>query len=393
MEKDEFEGLQTRVLHGATHLNKTHALSAPIWQTTSFVADSPEAYAEIAASSHPSEFYTRYGNPTHERVEHTLAALEGGEAALVTGSGMGAITLAVMSLIKSGDHVVAQSDLYAGARALLRDFAPRWQVETTFVDQTKTEEFEAALRPNTRLIYLESPSNPLLRLTDLKAVAKLAKSRGITTVIDNTFATPVNQRPLEHGIDVVIHSATKYLGGHHDLTAGALVSSEAFIKQAWKLGVVFGSVLSPFDAWLLMRGIRTLGVRVERHNQNAMALAQFLESQPKVARVNYPGLESHPQHQLARQQMSGFTGMLSFELQGGAEAAEAFINRLKLPTYTGSLGGVETLIVRPAAMWSHQLTPEQRRSTGISESLFRLSVGLEDERDLIKDFKQALEAA
>jgi cystathionine beta-lyase/cystathionine gamma-synthase len=393
VEKDEFEGLQTRVLHGATHLNKTHALSAPIWQTTSFVADSPEAYAEIAASSHPSEFYTRYGNPTHERVEHTLAALEGGEAALVTGSGMGAITLAVMSLIKSGDHVVAQSDLYAGARALLRDFAPRWQVETTFVDQTKTEEFEAALRPNTRLIYLESPSNPLLRLTDLKAVAKLAKSRGITTVIDNTFATPVNQRPLEHGIDVVIHSATKYLGGHHDLTAGALVSSEAFIKQAWKLGVVFGSVLSPFDAWLLMRGIRTLGVRVERHNQNAMALAQFLESQPKVARVNYPGLESHPQHQLARQQMSGFTGMLSFELQGGAEAAEAFINRLKLPTYTGSLGGVETLIVRPAAMWSHQLTPEQRRSTGISESLFRLSVGLEDERDLIKDFKQALEAA
>jgi cystathionine beta-lyase/cystathionine gamma-synthase len=392
MKKDEFEGLQTRALHGASHLDKTHALSQPIWQTTSFVADSPEGYAEIAASTHPSEFYTRYGNPTHERVEQTLAMLEGGEAALVTGSGMGAITLAVMSLIKSGDHVIAQSDLYAGARALLRDFVPRWGIETTFVDQTRTEEFEAALRPNTRFIYLESPSNPLMRLTDLKAVAKLARSRGITTVIDNTFATPVNQRPLELGIDVVIHSATKYLGGHHDLTAGAVVSSEAFINQAWKLGVVFGSVLSPFEAWLLMRGIRTLGLRVERHNQNATALAQFLESHPKVARVNYPGLESHPQHQLARQQMSGFTGMLSFELDGGAEAAERFIARLKLPTYTGSLGGVETLIVRPAAMWSHQLTPEQRRSTGISESLFRLSVGLEDERDLIKDFKQALEA-
>lgn len=393
MKKDEFEGLQTRALHGAAHLNKTHALSAPIWQTTSFVADSPEAYAEVAASQHPAEFYTRYGNPTHERVEHTLAGLEGGEAALVTGSGMGAITLAVMSQIKSGDHVVAQNDLYAGARALLRDFVPRWGVETTFVDQTKVEEFAAAIKPNTRLIYLESPSNPLMRLTDLRAVTKLAKERGITTVIDNTFATPVNQRPLELGVDVVIHSATKYLGGHHDLTAGAVVSSEKFIGQAWKLAVVFGSVLSPFEAWLLMRGIRTLALRVERHNQNALALAQFLESHPKISRVNYPGLESHPQHQLARQQMSGFTGMLSFELDGGAEAAERFISKLNLPTYTGSLGGVETLIVRPAAMWSHQLTPEQRRSTGISESLFRLSVGLEDERDLIKDFRQALEAA
>jgi methionine-gamma-lyase len=389
---DEFEGLQTLALHGAEHLNKTHALSAPIWQTTSFLADSPEAYAETAASMHPSEFYTRYGNPTHERVEHTLAMLEGGEAALVTGSGMGAITLAVMSQIKSGDHVITQSDLYAGARALLRDFVPRWGIETTFVDQTKTEEFEAALRPNTRLIYLESPSNPLLRLTDLKAIASLARSRGITTIIDNTFATPVNQRPLELGIDVVIHSATKYLGGHHDLTAGAVVSSKELIAQAWKLGVVFGSVLSPFEAWLLMRGIRTLGLRVERHNQNAMALAQFLESHAKVLRVNYPGLESHAQHQLARQQMSGFTGMLSFELDGGVDAAERFISKLKLAAYTGSLGGVETLIVRPAAMWSHQLTPEQRRSTGISEGLFRVSVGLEDERDLIKDFKQALEA-
>ncbi|HEX8177065.1 MAG TPA: aminotransferase class I/II-fold pyridoxal phosphate-dependent enzyme [Pyrinomonadaceae bacterium] len=393
MKKDEFEGLQTRILHSAEHLNRTHAITAPIWQTTTFMSDSPEAYAETAASVHPAEFYTRYGNPTHERVEHTLAEIEGGEAALVTGSGMGAITLAVMSQIKTGDHIVSQSDLYAGARALMRDFAPRWGVETTFVDQTKPEEFEAAIRPNTRLIYLESPSNPLMRLTDLKAVTTLAKARGITTVIDNTFSTPVNQRPLELGVDVVVHSATKYLGGHHDLTAGAVVSSQSFIKDAWKLGVVFGSVLSPFEAWLLMRGLRTLGIRVERHNRNALALAQFLEQHPKVERVNYPGLESHPQHQLARQQMSGFTGMLSFELAGGTEEAERFISKLKLAAYTGSLGGVESLIVRPAAMWSHQLTPEQRRATGISETLFRVSVGLEDERDLIKDFEQALEAA
>lgn len=388
----DWEGLQTRALHGASHLKKTSALSQPIWQTTTFVADSPEAYAELAAAQHPAEFYTRYGNPTHARVEETLSLLEGGEAALVTGSGMGAISLAVLSAIKSGDHVVAQTDLYAGARALLRDVAPRWGIETTFVNQTKTEEFEAALRPNTRLIYLESPSNPLLKLTDLKAVASLAKSRGITTIIDNTFATPINQRPLDFGIDVVIHSATKYLGGHHDLTAGAVVSSEAFISDAWKLAVVLGSVLSPFDAWLLVRGLRTVALRVEQHNRNAMAVAQFLSSHPKVSQVNYPGLESHPQHRLARQQMRGFTGMLSFELAGDNKAAEKFLSRLRLATYTGSLGGVETLIVRPAAMWSHQLTPEQRRATGISETLFRLSVGLEDERDLIKDFEQALEA-
>ncbi|HYO91987.1 MAG TPA: aminotransferase class I/II-fold pyridoxal phosphate-dependent enzyme [Pyrinomonadaceae bacterium] len=393
MKKDDFEGLQTRVLHAAEHLNRTHAVAAPIWQTTTFTSDSPDAYAENAASMHPSEFYTRYGNPTHERVEHTLSELEGGEAALVTGSGMGAITLAVMSQIKMGDHIVAQSELYAGARALMRDFAPRWGVETTFVDQTRIEDFEAAIRPNTRLIYLESPSNPLMRLTDLKAVTSLAKARGITTVIDNTFSTPVNQRPLELGVDVVIHSATKYLGGHHDLTAGVIISSQSFINEAWNLGVVFGSVLSPFEAWLLMRGLRTLGIRVERHNQNALALAQFLEQHPKVERVNYPGLESHPQHQLARQQMSGFTGVLSFELAGEREATERFISKLKLAAYTGSLGGVETLIVRPAAMWSHQLTPEQRSSTGISETLFRVSVGLEDERDLIKDFEQALKAA
>ncbi len=395
MKRDEFdwEGLQTRAIHAARHLNSTHALSAPIWQTTSFVPDTQEQYAEIAAAHHPSEFYTRYGNPTHELVEQTLATLEGGEAALLTGSGMGAITLAAMSHLKSGDHVIAQTDLYAGARALFRDFVPRWGITTDFVDQTKTEAFAAAIRPNTKLIYLESPSNPLMRLTDLRAIAALAREHKITTVIDNTFATPVNQRPLELGIDVVIHSATKYLGGHHDLTAGAIISSNDFIHEAWKLAIVSGSVLSPFDSWLLMRGLRTLPLRVERHNRNATALAQFLESHPKVTRVNYPGLESHPQHALARQQMNGFTGMLSVELDGGFEAAERFTSNLKLAAYTGSLGGVETLVVRPAAMWSHQLTPEQRVATGISDSLVRVSVGLEDERDLLRDFAQALEAA
>jgi cystathionine beta-lyase/cystathionine gamma-synthase len=384
-------GLQTRVLHESNRLNETHAVTAPIWQTSTFGADSPEHLAELGESMRPAEFYTRYGNPTHRQVEATVAALEGGAAALVTASGMGAVFPAVMSLLQSGDHVVAQRIHYAGTTKLLRDMLPRWGVERTFVDQASTEEFAAAIRPNTKLIYVESPSNPLLRLTDLRAVAELARERGITTIIDNTFATPVNQRPLELGIDVVVHSATKYLGGHHDLTAGVVVGSQSFIERVWEFAIVSGAVLSPFDAWLLLRGLKTLGLRVERQNQNAFALAQFLESHPRVERVNYPGLESHPQHALARRQMRGFTGMMSVELEGGSDAAARFISGLKLARCAVSLGGVETVVVPVAAMWSHQHTPEQRRELGIGDGLVRISVGAEDERDLVADFAQALE--
>ncbi|MBV9960258.1 MAG: aminotransferase class I/II-fold pyridoxal phosphate-dependent enzyme, partial [Acidobacteria bacterium] len=324
-------------------------------------------------------------------VAATIAALEGGEAALVASSGMGSIYAAVMSLVEQGDHVIAQHNLYAATTKLFRDLFPRWGIERTLVDQTQTEEFAAALRPNTKLIYLESPSNPLLHLTDLKAIAELARERGITTIIDNTFATPVNQRPLEFGIDVVVHSATKYLGGHHDLMAGAVVADRAFIKRAWEFSLVSGAVLSPFDAWLLQRGLKTLGLRVERQNRNALALAQFLEQHPKVARVNYPGLESHPQHALARRQMSGFTGMMSVELKGDLAAVASFIKSLRLAECAVSLGGLTTLITPVAAMWSHQHTPEQRRAIGIGDGLVRISVGAEDERDLLADFAQALD--
>jgi methionine-gamma-lyase len=389
--KPEETGLQTRLLHESDRLNETHAVTAPIWQTSTFGADSAEHLAELGESVHPSEFYTRYGNPTHRQVEATVAALEGGEAALVTASGMGAIFPAVMSLVESGDHVVAQRVHYAGATKLLRDLLPRWGVESTFVEQADTEEFAAALRPNTKLIYVESPSNPLLQLTDLRAVSELARSRGVTTIIDNTFATPVNQRPLELGIDAVVHSATKYLGGHHDLTAGVVVGSRSFVERVWEFNIISGSILSPFDAWLLLRGLKTLGLRVERQNRNALALAQFLERHPRVERVNYPGLESHPQHALARRQMRGFTGMMSVELKGGAGAAGRFIGALKLARCAVSLGGVETVIVPVAAMWSHQHTPEQRRALGIGDGLVRVSVGAEDERDLIADFARALD--
>ena len=385
------QGLQTKCVHASREFNRTSAINPPIWQTSTFRAKSSEHFAALAKSVKPPDYYSRYGNPTHEQVEAVMATLEGGEAAMVTASGMGAISTSVMSLLERGDHVVAQRNLYAGTAALLEDVLPRWGIECTFVDQTNAERWAEALRPNTKLIYAETPANPLMSLTDLQAVAALGKTRGITTIVDNTFATPINQRPLQYGIDVVVHSGTKYLGGHSDVTAGVIIGSPAFIERAWRFHIVMGAALSPFDAWLLLRGLRTLGLRVERHNQNAMMLARFFESHPKIERVNYPGLESHPQYELAREQMSGFTGMMSVELRGGYETAERFIASLKLGSYAASLGGFETLLVHPAAMWGDTLTDAQRRAMKVGENLVRISVGLEDDRDLTDDFSQALD--
>jgi cystathionine beta-lyase/cystathionine gamma-synthase len=382
---------QTKCIHAAREFNRTSAISPPIWQTSTFLAESSEHFAALAKSIKPSEYYSRYGNPTHKQVEAVMATLEGGEDALVTASGMGAICTSVMSLLDRGDHVVAQRHLYANTAALLEDVLPRWGIECTFVDQTKAERWAEALRPNTKLIYAETPTNPLMRLTDLQAVAALGKARGITTIVDNTFATPINQRPLQYGVDVVVHSATKYLGGHSDVTAGVIIGSTAFIERAWRFHIVMGAALGPFDAWLLLRGLRTLGLRVERQNQNAMMLARFFESHPKIERVNYPGLESHPQHELAREQMSGFTGVMSVELRGSYETADRFIASLKLGSYAASVGGFETLLVHPAAMWGDTLTEAQRSAMEVGENLVRISVGLEDERDLIDDFSQALD--
>jgi cystathionine beta-lyase/cystathionine gamma-synthase len=383
--------LQTTVLHAADQLNETHAVTAPIWQTTTFRGESPEQLAELGTELHPTEFYTRYGNPTHRQVETVMAALEGGEAALVTSSGMGAIFTAVMTGLKSGDHVVAQTNHYSATGKLFRDVLPRWGITCTLVDQTQVEAFPAAVRPNTKLIYIESPSNPLLHLTDIQAVAELGKSKGIRTMIDNTFASPVNQNPIKLGIDVVVHSATKFLGGHHDLSAGVIVGSRSYVYEVWDFSIISGSILGPFDGWLLLRGLKTLGLRVEQQNRNALALAQFLESHPKVEKVNYPGLESHPQHSLARRQMKGFGGVMSVELKGDEHTAAKLINSLKLATCAVSLGGVDTLIVHAATMWGHQHSVEQRRAAGISDRLVRISVGIEDEQDLISDFAQALE--
>jgi len=383
--------LETLLIHGDRHMNATSSVAPPIYQTSTFRGQSAEDFAQRSVRPRHAEYYSRCGNPTLAQVESLLAVLEGAESALVTASGMGAATAAVLTVIEQGAHVVAQTNHYAGIHDLLRSLLPKFGIQVTRVDQSNPLAFEKAMRPNTKLVILESPSNPTLKLTDLRAVGRIAKARGALTLIDNSFATPVNQRPLELGIDLVFHSASKYFGGHSDLIAGVVMGRKTLIERIWNNHVIMGGVLGPFDAWLLLRGLRTLWLRVRQHNENALALARFLERHPAVKAVHYPGLASHPQHELARQQMSGFGGMLSFDLKGGHRAAMQLLNHLRLPSLAASLGGVETLVVHAATNFAHEMTAAHAESIGITPGLVRVSVGLEAQRDVIADFEQALE--
>ncbi len=385
-------GTATRVLHADRQANSSSAVSPPIYQTATFRASSARDFAERASRPRHSEFYTRYGNPNHRQVEAVVASLEGAESALVTASGTAAATTAVLAFAGAGDHVVAQTNHYGGTSSFLREMLPRFGVEVTLVDQADSEAFERALRPNTRLIIIETPANPVMKITDLQAVASIARAHKVLTLADNTVATPINQRPLDRGIDLVFHSATKYFGGHSDISAGLIAGSEALLERIWKTHVLLGATLGPFDAWLMLRGLRTLPLRVRQHNSNALAVARFLERHPVVKVVHYPGLESHPQHELARRQMSGFGGLLSFELQAGASPS-AFLAALRLSDQAPSLGGVETLGLQPAALFAHYMDPEQAARAGIPAGMLRFSIGLEDEHDLLADFEQALAAA
>lgn len=385
--------IETRLIHSDRELNTSSAVSPPIYQTTTFRADSVQDFAQRAGGSRNSGFYTRFGNPTLSQVESVLAQLEGAESALVTASGMGAISAAVLGIVKQGSHIVAQINHYGGTIDLLNKLLSGLGVEVTRVDQRDPAAFERALRPNTNLVLAESPTNPVMALTDLSALAAIAKSRKITTLVDNTFATPINQRPLDLGCDLVFHSATKYFGGHSDLMAGVVMGSQTLATQIWNTHVILGAVLGPFDAWLMLRGLRTLALRVRQHNQNAMALASFLEGHRAVKVVHYPGLKSHPQHQLACSQMKGFGGMLSFEMCGGLEVADRVLRKLRLASHASSLGGVETLAVCAAANFAHYMTSEQAERIGVAPGLIRVSVGLEGIDDLIADFEQAIDSA
>lgn len=374
----------------------TGAVDSPIYQANTFThrdaAESARVVEALQAGEREGYLYTRWGNPTIRALEEKLATLEGGEAALAAASGMAAISTAILSVVESGDHIVVARQLYSATYDLLARKLPRFGVETTFVDPTDLRNFERALRPSTKLAYIETPSNPLLEITDIAGVAKLAKGVGVLTMIDNTFATPYNQRPIELGIDVVLHATTKYLSGHGDAMGGVVIGLREFIDHALtSMHRDLGGVLSPFNAWLTLRGMRTLGLRMERHNQNAATLARCLRDHPRVERVYYPGLEGHPGYGLAARQMRGFGGVLSFEVKGGYQAGVRLINNVKLCTRAVSLGDLRTLITHPASTTHYIVPREERLEAGISDGLVRLAVGIEDAQDLMADLDQALQ--
>src|SRR5437588_10033281 len=378
---------ETEAVRGGTDLTKKNGpLATPIYQTSTFeVTDSEQQ----GRATHTDMFYTRYGNPAHTVAEAAVAELEGVDAALLFASGMAAITTSIFALVKSGDHIVAQRDIYGGATKFLSQWLPKMGVETTFVDTTEYEQHARAIRPNTKLLYLESPTNPTLKVVDLRKAAALAKQHSLITMIDSTFATPINQRPAEFGIDLVMHSGTKYFGGHSDLICGIVAGRRDMIETIHATRTTLGCNMDPHAAWLLLRGIKTLAVRVHRQNDNALRVAQFLKGHPKVGSVSYAFLEGHPQRALAMEQMRDGGDVMSFEVEGTGEDACRFAEALNLFTLAPSLGGVESLVTIPVITSHSMIRPDEREKMGVTEQMIRLSVGVENVDDLIADLEQA----
>lgn len=368
------------------------AMSVPIYPASVYSFVDADEGAALHDGSKEGYYYGRLGNPTQAALENAVAELEGAEQAIALASGMAAVSGVVLSLVKSGDHIVAPRSMYSTTTNFLNHIDERFGIETTFVDATDAENYRVAAKPNTRLFWIETPTNPLVLVTDIAAVASIAKELGVLTITDNTFATPFNQLPLSLGVDAVIHSATKYLGGHSDLTAGVIAGSvevvDAVRHAANKL---YGGNIAPQVAWLVLRGIKTLALRMERHNSNAFAIANMLGEHPSVQAVHYPGLVSHPNHEIASRQMTGgYGGMIAFDV-GTSANGKAVANNVELCTLATSLGGVETILQHSASMTHATLTPEQRSEAGISEGLIRLSVGIEDAEELMDDLRQALD--
>jgi cystathionine beta-lyase/cystathionine gamma-synthase len=360
----------------------TGAIITPLFQTSTYVQDE--------LGRHKGYEYARTQNPTRFALERNIAAIENGKAGFAFASGMAAIG-AVATLLKSGDHVVVTANTYGGTFRLFDKVLTRYQLEFSYVDTSRPELIEQAIRPNTKLLFVETPTNPVMKLTDLRRAAEIAHARGVKMVVDNTFASPYVQRPLELGADLVVHSTTKYLNGHSDSIGGIVVAvRDDDIEWLRFIQNTEGAILSPMDSWLVLRGTKTLAVRMAQHNRNGLAIAEFLEGHPKVQEVMYPGLPSHPQYELAKRQMNGFGGMLSFEV-GSFEAARQVLNKVRLMALAESLGGVETLIGHPASMTHASVPPERRAEIGLTDSLIRISVGIEDAEDLIADLRQALE--
>jgi cystathionine gamma-synthase len=390
-------GPSTQAVHaGDARPFAHHALTTPIVQTATYTfADTADLRAfmdeRMWGGARDRAEYGRYGNPTVAAAEAKIAALDGAEDALLFSSGMAAVTTVLLSFLSSGTHLVITDDAYRRTRQFCLNFLRRFGIESSVVPMGDYAALEAAVRPNTRLIISESPTNPYLRVLDLERVADIGRRHNVRTLIDSTFATPINQRPIDFGIDLVLHSATKYLGGHNDLLAGAITGSASFIallrQQLWMLG----AVADPHNAYLLVRGLKTLALRVARQNESGLRVAGFLEAHPKVERVWYPGLPSHPDHAIARAQMSGFGGVVTFEVRGDLDTTSRLVDAVRIPIIAPSLGGVETLIEQPALMSYYEFSTEERLAVGIKDNLVRLSLGIEDADDLIADVEQALE--
>lgn len=387
----EKQGFSTRAVHAGEAREKAgNAVTTAIFQTATYAFRDSHELIEYMEGNIEREEYGRYGNPTQRTVEHKLAALDGGEAALLFSTGMCAITTTLLAMLGRGSHLVLTEDGYRRTRQFCRTLLHRLGIECTFVETGNYEALEAAIRPTTRLIFSESPTNPHLRIMDLERLVGIGREHHVKIAIDSTFATPYNQRPLDFGIDLVIHSATKYLGGHNDLMAGVVVGSRGLISAIRDMQAMLGGITDPHTAYLLLRGVKTLGIRVRKQNENGMAVARFLEGHPHVRRVYYPGLSSHPDYKVACEQMQGFGGVVSFEIDGDMKTTATFIDHLHIPYIAPSLGGVETLIEQPALMSYFEMTSEDRAAIGIADELVRLSLGVEDADDLIADLDQAL---
>lgn len=390
-DKTHPDSIFTTSVHAGEDLTQHFgAVSTPMYSSSIFAFTDADSGAAIHNYEQPGYFYSRLANPTTDALERTLCELENGESALAFASGMAAISAAILTLIQSGDHVVAPKSIYVNTGQLLEELQRKYGVDVTFVDAANAENYAEAVRPNTKILYLETPANPTLTVTDIAAVVEIARKNEIKTVIDNTFATPFNQQPLTLGVDVVAHSATKYLGGHSDLTAGALIGKKEIIEKIRKqAALLLGGNIAPQVAWLVLRGIKTLALRMERHNSNAFATANMLSENSKVEAVYYPGLPSHPQYEIAKRQMRGFGGMIAFDV-GSFKAGKSLMNNLQLCTLATSLGGVETIIQHSASMTNAKTPREQRLKAGITDGLIRLSVGIERAEDIMADLENAL---
>lgn len=384
-------GINSRMIHGGEFENPLGSATVPIYQTSTFFFESADHGARCFSGEDDGYIYTRIGNPTINALETLVADLESGFHGIATSSGMAAVNTIYMALLSKGDHMVSSAAVYGPSRVVMEQHWSRFGVESTYVNTADIEEVKAAIRPNTKILYVETPANPTMDITDLEACAKLAHENGMLLVVDNTFCSPYLQRPLEMGADVVFHSMTKFLNGHADIVAGMIVTKDKTLGSKLKsMMVTMGCNMDPHQAYMVIRGIRTLGLRIERSQANAMKIAAYLENHPKVEWVMYPGLPSHPQHALAVKQMDGFGSMISFELKGGLKAGKILMDNVKVAILAVSLGGVETLIQHPASMTHSKVPAEAKLKAGITDGLVRYSVGIEDVDDLIGDLEQAL---